>query len=420
MTGDRTQQLMDRAAKVIPGGVTSGRRRIDPPLVVREASGAHLTDADGRCLTDYYGDAGAAILGHGDPLVSARIAEAAARGLHAGVGVSKAEIKLAERLTTLVPSADQVLLCNSGSEATAYAFRLARAATGRPLVVRMTGSYHGWHDGVAAPSPGVLPATSAATLRCRYNEPTELAGLLDAHAGQVAGLIVEPIVHNCGPTVLPDPGYLARLRRICDNRGIVLIFDEVVTGIRHHLGGVQAIENVTPDLTTMGKALGNGAPIGVLAGRRNLMEQFNTTEDGRVTFAGTFNGNGVATAAALAVLERLKDGTVHEHINHLGALMRKGLQEIADRAGVEATATGHGSVFTLWFGPPPRSHLDVQRADLSLFVRYRRELRERGHFEKPDVDGGRSVISAAHTADDVDTTLEAADAALQAALRHQD
>jgi glutamate-1-semialdehyde 2,1-aminomutase len=417
MSAETSHEALARAALVLPGGVNSGRRRTVPPLVIESASGAYLQEVGGRRLTDYYGGAGAAILGHGDEHVTDRVASATRHGLHAGVGVSLLEIELAERLTEAIPCADQVLFCNSGSEATAYALRLARAVTGRPLVVRMDGSYHGWHDAVIPAAPGVLAETRAATLVATYNDLDGLAALFAEYPEQIAGIIVEPIVHNCGPTVMPDDGYLSALRSLCDAHGALLIFDEVVTGIRHHLGGFGAIQDVRPDLATFGKSLANGYPIGVLAGSRPLMERFNTADGGTVVFAGTFNGNRAAVAAALAVLDRLEDGTAHTALFALGRKMRTGLQEIADAAGVQAVATGYGSVFTLWFGPTPRYHDDVRRGDRALFTRYRQELRRLGHFEKADVDGGRSVISTSHTEDDIAATLEAARPALLSALR---
>jgi glutamate-1-semialdehyde 2,1-aminomutase len=413
---ETSAELLARAARVIPGGVNSGRRRTDPPLAFRSALGAYLEEVTGERLIDYYGDAGAAILGHGDPYVADCAAMAMRSGMHAGVGVSKLELELAEQLTKYVPSAEQVLFCNSGSEATAYALRLARAFTGRPFIVRMEGSYHGWHDAVIPFAPGVLASTTDATFTSQYNNLPALEHLLNTYHGQIAAVIVEPIVHNGGPTILPDEGFLLGLRRACDQHGTVLIFDEVVTGIRHHLGGVQALSGVRPHLTTMGKALANGFPIGVLAGPTQMMSLFNTTHGGVVPFAGTFNGNGAAMAAGLAVISRLRDGKVHKRISRLGKVMREGLQEIADSAGVEAHATGWGSVFTLWFGPRPRSHEDVLNGNHALFTRYRQELRARGSFEKADADGGRSVISASHTEDEIAASLEAAGAALRAAL----
>ncbi|MFP1630002.1 aspartate aminotransferase family protein [Streptomyces sp. 5K101] len=413
---ETSAELVERAARVIPGGVNSGRRRTTPPLVVQNARGAYLEDADGQQLVDYYGGAGTAVLGHADPFVTESVASASARGLHAGVGVSLPEIELAEQLTEVIPSADQVLLCNSGSEATAYAVRLARAVTNRPFIVRMEGSYHGWHDAVIPFSPGVVPHVNGLTLTCTYNNLAVLDELFRRYPDRIAGVILEPLVHNCGPTVMPDDGYLKAVRALCDDFGALLIFDEVVTGVRHHLGGVQALWGIHPHLTTMGKALGNGFPIGVVAGPSHLMQQWNTHDDGKAVFAGTFNGNGAAVAAALAVLDRLRDGQAHAHMFRLGEAMRTGLQEVADRAGVQAHATGFGSAFTLWFGPRPRCHLDVRKGDHQLFARYRRTLRTLGHFEKADVDGGRSVISASHTERDIAATLEAAGPALRAAL----
>jgi glutamate-1-semialdehyde 2,1-aminomutase len=226
---------------------------------------------------------------------------------------------------------------------------------------------------------------------------------------------LEPIAHN-SPGLLPRPGFLEGLRALCDREGIVLIFDEVITGVRHGLSGFQGIAGVTPDLTTLGKAIANGFPIAAVAGKRALMERYNTNPAGDVHYGGTYNGGTVGVVAALATIEQLEDGSVHEHVFRLGARMRAGLEEIAARAGVPAVVGGFGSLFVLCFMEGPlETYEDVLRNDTALFMRYRRELVARGVFEMPE-SLGRSHISAAHTEEDVDRSLEAAEEALAAAL----
>lgn len=422
--------LIELASRVVPGGVHSGRRSLDPPFCVRRAHGAYLEDVDGRTYIDYQGGAGTAVLGHAEPSVIDRVQRAARNNILVGVGTTDAEVELAERIATYVPSVEQSLFCNSGSEATFNAIRLARAVTERELIIKFQGCYHGFHDyvlrncqsrpdriGTRDPhSAGMLASAVDATLVCRYNDLADVQATLEAHEGRIAAIIIEPIAHN-GPSMIPQPGFLEGLRALCDEHGALLIFDEIISGFRHHIGGYQAISGVMPDLTTMGKAIANGFPFAALGGRRELMERFNTTRDGDVVWAGTYNGNSIGVAAALATLDRLADGSVHRHINELGDAMRQGLEEITARAPVPTSVCGYGSLFALIFAEGPIvSYEDVARNDVEMFVRYRRGLIERGVFEFPDTDGTRSHISAAHTRNDIDQSLAIAAEALSATL----
>jgi glutamate-1-semialdehyde 2,1-aminomutase len=425
-----SRALLDRAAKVVPGGVHSGRRNIEPPFCVARASGAYLEDVDGRRYIDYQGGAGTVILGHSHPAVVERVADAARERVLFGVGTTESEVELAGKIVEHVPSVELALFCNSGSEATFNAIRLARAVTRREKILKFQGCYHGFHDyvlrnvhsrrenlGTRDPhSAGMLAAAVDSTLVCRYNDLPDVEGAFASHHEQIAAIIVEPVAHN-GPGIVPEPGFLEGLRTICDREGAVLIFDEIITGFRHHIGGYQAICGVRPDLTTLGKAIANGFPFAVLGGRRHLMERFNTRRGGDVVWAGTYNGNAIGVAASLATLEQLEDGSVHSHLFELGDRMRAGLRDIADRAEIEATVCGYGSLFCLCFMEGPvESYDDVVRNDVERFVRYRRELITRGVFEFPDVDGMRSHISASHTSEDIERTLEIADEALGATL----
>jgi glutamate-1-semialdehyde 2,1-aminomutase len=261
----------------------------------------------------------------------------------------------------------------------------------------------------------MLQAAIDATLVCRFNDLEDVEATVAAEPEGIAAIIVEPIAHN-SPGLVPRPGFLEGLRALCDREGIVLVFDEVITGFRHGLGGYQAIAGVTPDVTALGKAIANGYPLAAVAGRRELMQRFNTTRDGDVHFGGTYNGNAVAVEAGLATIEQLEANGVHEHVFALGERMRAGLREIADRAGIPAVVGGFGSLFVLCFMEGPlETYDDVLRNDAALFGRYRRELVARGIFEMPE-SLGRSHISWSHTAEDIDLSLEAAEAALRAAL----
>jgi glutamate-1-semialdehyde 2,1-aminomutase len=426
----RSAALLDAAADVIPGGVNTCRRRSEPRICFRRGVGPHLWDLDGRRYVDYHAAYGAIFLGHAHPAVNERVTAAIRDGVLFGVGVTERETELARVIVRHVPCAEQVLVCNSGSEATYHAVRLARAITARETIVKFQGGYNGFHDYVlrnalSAPegvgrrdphSAGMLAAAVDATRVCRYNDLADVEAALTGDC--VAAVIIEPIGHN-SPGILPQPGFLEGLRALCDREGTVLIFDEVITGFRHHIGGFQAICGVTPDLATMGKAIANGFPIAAVAGPRRLMERFNTNPAGDVHFGGTYNGNAVGVAAALATIEQLEDGRVHEHVFRLGERMRSGLRAIAAEAGVPAMVGGYGSLFVLCFMEGPmHSYDDALRNDDALFLRYRRELIARGVFEMPE-RLGRSHISAAHTDADVDVSLEAARDALRAALAHR-
>jgi glutamate-1-semialdehyde 2,1-aminomutase len=417
--------LAARAAAVIPGGVNSGQRRVPglEELVVTATSGATFTDAEGRTYTDYHAAFGPPLLGHNDPDVDAAVAATARSVGLMGVGVTPVEVELAERLCELVPSIERVLLTETGSEATFHAIRVARAATGRRHVIKFQGCYHGWHDAVAMNvislpenvgrrdplSKGVLPEVTEATIVCRFNDADDVERALTDH--DVAAIILEPIPHNIG-AVLPEEGFLERLRELATKHGTVLIFDEVITGFRHALGGYQSIAGVTPDLTTLGKAMGNGWPVSALGGSAELMDMFSTTPGRPAFFAGTFNGHPPTAAAALATIEKLQREPVHEHVFALGERTRRGLQELYGRLGVPAVVSGFGSVFLTYFlEGPVRSYDDLLANDVELFVGYRRELMKEGIFELP-LNLKRSHFSYAHTDADVDRLLEATEVAV--------
>lgn len=424
-----TASLSQRASAVIPGGVNSGQRRVPglEELVIAATAGATFTDGSGRVFTDYHAAFGPPLLGHNDPDVDAAVAAAGHGVGNMGVGVTAVEVEVAERLVAAVPSVEKVLLTATGSEATFHALRLARTVTGRRHVIKFQGCYHGWHDAVAmnviSPaervgtkdplSGGILPEVLDATLVLPFNDAAAVEQALTDH--DVAAIILEPIPHNIG-AVLPQPGYLERLRELATAHGAVLVFDEVITGFRHGVGGYQAIAGVTPDLTTLGKAMANGWPISALGGKSELMELFSTTPGRPAFFAGTFNGHPAMAAAALATLDKLEQEPVHDHVFRLGERARSGLQALYDRLGVPAVVSGFGSVFVSYFleGPVVR-YDDLLRNDVELFVGYRRELMRDGIFELP-LNLKRSHFSYAHTDDDVGALLEATEAAVTRVL----
>ena len=427
--GTEAAELAARALRVIPGGVNSGQRRVPglEELVIAATSGSTFTDGEGRTYTDYHAAFGPPLLGHNDPDVDGAVAAAAKSVGLMGIGVTRIEVELAERICDLVPSCERVLLTETGSEATFHALRVARAATGRRHVIKFQGCYHGWHDSVAMNvislpenvgkkdplSKGILPEVLDATIVCRFNDADEVERALVEH--DVAAIILEPIPHNIG-AVLPKEGFLERLRELATKHGTVLVFDEVITGFRHALGGYQSIAGVTPDLTAMGKAMGNGWPVSALGGKAELMELFSTTPGRPAFFAGTFNGHPPTAAAALATIDKLQREPVHEHVFALGERTRLGLRELYARLGVPAVVSGYGSVFVTYFlEGTPTSYDDLLANDVDLFVGYRRELMRHGIFELP-LNLKRSHFSYAHADADVDRLLEATEVAVQAVL----
>ncbi|QFG21611.1 aspartate aminotransferase family protein [Actinomadura sp. WMMB 499] len=409
------------AREVIPGGVNSATRLVGPPHALAGASGAYVTDTEGRRYLDYHAAFGAILLGHAAPEVDGAVLSAIGGLDLVGWGVTAPEIELARLVTEVIPSAEQTISTMSGSEATAQAVRLSRAVTGRPLIVKFQGGFHGWHDAVARNviskperaygsdplSSGILPEALASTLIAEFNDLDSVRALYEAHPDRIAAVIMEPIPHNVGALV-PTREFAEGLRALTAEQGSLLIFDEVITGFRHALGGYQEICGVTPDLTTFGKAMGNGYPIAGLAGPRRLMEHFSSA-GGDVLLAGTFNGNPVSSAAAIATITYLRDNPdFYERTRALGDRMRTGLDGICAELGIAATAAGFGGVFALYFTESPiRGYRDLMRNNDAAYVAFHRRMTDRGFLMLP-LSLKRNHISAAHTAEDVDRTLEAA------------
>jgi glutamate-1-semialdehyde 2,1-aminomutase len=429
---DRSRAIAEEARRLMPGGVNSSLRFTDPPLIFSRAAGSRVWDADGNEYLDYHAAFGPIILGHAHPDVLRRVTQVASEIDVVGLGSTELEVELARTLVRLIPSAETVLFTNTGSEATYHAVRLARAATGRPILVKFQGCYHGWHDAVAANvisrrdrlgfidpiSAGVLPQALDRLVVLPFNDPAALEGFMAARGEDVAAVILEPVIHTIG-SVTPTPAFLDALRRTTAEAGALLIFDEVVTGFRHDLGGYQSISGVTPDLSTFAKAAANGFPIGILAGRADLMARFNTGPDGDVLFGGTYNANPVSLAAALATIELLEaDGrAIHERLFALGARMREGLGSIVERLGLPARPAGFGSVFVLYFTEREvRAYDDALTNDAERYVAFHQGMTDRGFLMLP-LNLKRNHISAAHTVEDIDRTLDAADEVLTAIAR---
>jgi glutamate-1-semialdehyde 2,1-aminomutase len=429
--GKRSREVLEWAKHYTPGGINTSIRALDRPMAFCEAHGSKVYDVDGNEYVDYHAAFGPLILGHCNPDVNSRVQATLEHMDLFGVGTTELEAELAQKIVEYIPSAEMVHLCNSGSEATFHAVRLARAVTRRRKLIKFQGCYHGWHDylcmniispadrvgGKDPASAGMLQEAIDNTLVLTFNSLEEVETAVDENSGEIAALILEPIPHNIG-CVLPEQEFLEGLRSICDSEGILLVFDEVITGFRHDLGGYQTLCGVTPDLTTLGKAMANGFPCAAICGRTELMERF-ATAGGDVFFAGTFNGHGLATSAGLATIELLEDGQVHEHIFRMGEDIRRGITEIITELGIEAHVAGFGSVFVVYFlEPPVHSYTDLLRNDSDRDLAFRWGMVDRGIFMHP-MCLKRSHVSAAHTQQDLERTLSAAERSLRSVMEQE-
>lgn len=421
MKRSESLRLFEIAKEYIPGGVNTSLRSMDEPIVFVKAQGSKIFDVDGNEYVDYHAAFGPSILGHCNPRVNQKVFETLEQIDLIGAGTTELEARLAEKIVQHVPSAERVLFCNSGSEATYHAVRLSRAVTGRTKVIKFQGCYHGWHDyllmnviskpekiGQHDPlSAGMLKEAIENTIVLTFNSLHEVEQTVKRERNQIAAIILEPIPHNIG-CVLPRQDFLEGLRQLATENDIILIFDEVITCFRHNLGGYQKICGVTPDLTCLGKAIANGYPIAAICGRKDLMERF-ATAGGDVFFAGTYNAHPLATAAGLATVEELESGEAYEHIFRLGDEIRQGLREITERLGIQTYVAGFGSVFVIYFmDPPVENYSDLLRNNAEMDLAFRKGMIERGIFILPK-PLKRCHISTAHTDKDIGRTLEAAE-----------
>jgi glutamate-1-semialdehyde 2,1-aminomutase len=423
----RSAELFERARAVLPGGVNSPVRAFravgGTPFFVARAQGARLTDADGRSYLDYVCAWGPLILGHAAPPVLRAICEAAERGWSYGAPC-QAEVELAELVRRRMPAVEMVRFVNSGTEATMAAVRLARAATGRDRILKFEGCYHGHADGFLVragsgvatlglpDSPGVPAALAALTLTVPFNDADAVADAMRRHGAEIAAVIVEPFVGNAG-FIAPEPGFLPALRELCDRHGALLIFDEVMTGFRVGPGGAQQRVGVRPDLTTLGKVVGGGMPVGAYGGRADLMRR--VAPEGPVYQAGTLAGNPVAMAAGLATLRETERPGFYETLERRTARLVAGIGDAARRHGVPV-ATGHaGSMWGVFFAPGPvRNFAQARTTDTALFARWHRAALARGVFLAPSAfEAG--FVSSAHTDADIEFTIAQLDAALDEA-----
>ncbi len=426
MNRTHSEAAFARAKHVIPGGVNSPVRAFrsvgGTPVFISSAHGCTLVDLDGNTYIDYVMSWGPLILGHAHPSVVDAVVAAAAFGTSYGAP-TEAETELAELVVTMVPSVERVRFCSSGTEATMSALRLARGYTGRAKVVKFAGCYHGHADAFlisagsgaltngVPDSPGITDGVSRDTLVVDYNDLEAVAEAFRRHGADIAAVIVEPYVGNMG-LVLPLPGFLAGLRRLCSRHGAILIFDEVMTGFRVAPGGVQEREGVLPDLTTLGKIIGGGLPVGAFGGRADIMAQLSP--EGPVYQAGTLSGNPLAMAAGLATLQGLQMPGVYAHLESLGTRFATGMSAVLTTHGVPHVTAHRGSMVGFFFTEGPVTNLmSAKQSDTRLYGRFFHEMLDRGIYLAPSqFEAG--FLSTAHRPVDVDETLAAADEALAA------
>jgi glutamate-1-semialdehyde 2,1-aminomutase len=408
----------------MPGGVNSPARAFGgvggEPIFFERGDGAYLYDVDGNRYIDYIGSWGVMILGHNHPQVIEAVREAAGRGTSFGAP-TEAESHLAELVIEAVPSVEKIRLVSSGTEATMSAIRLARGFTGRDRIIKFAGNYHGHVDsllvaaGSAAAtlgvpnSPGVTQGTARDTLVLPYNDPAALEAAFSQQGSQIAGVIFEPVVGNMG-CVVPSPDFLEALQRLTRRHGALLICDEVITGFRIAYGGAQSLWGIRPDLTTLGKILGGGLPVGAYGGRADVMN--HVLPEGKVFQAGTLSGNPLATAAGIATLTLLTADPPYARLEQLAARLAAGLQAAAGQAGIPHSVARVGSMLTLFFNAQSVTGWDVaSRSDVQLYGRYFWELIAQGVY-MPCSQFEALFVSAAHTDGDIDATISAATDAL--------
>jgi glutamate-1-semialdehyde 2,1-aminomutase len=424
LSQQRSREAFQRACRLIPGGVNSPARAFGAvggqPVFIARGEGAFLEDLDGNRYLDYVGSWGPLLLGHCHPRVLKSVSEALHRGASFGAPTER-ETELAQLIVASVPSIEMVRLVSSGTEASMSALRLARGFTGRDLIIKFAGCYHGHVDSllVAAgssattlgvpTSPGVPQRCTADTLVLPYNDVSGLAAAFQAQGDLVAGVILEPVAGNMG-LVPPAPEFLTTLRQLTEKHGALLIYDEVMTGFRLALGGAQQLYNQRPDLTVLGKIVGGGLPVGAYGGRTDIMKKVMPA--GPVFQAGTLSGNPLAMAAGVATLQELRENPPYARLEALGRTLAEGLDQAAGIAGVPHQVQRLGSMFTLFFTPQPVTDYDTaKKCDTARFSRFFWAMLERGVY-LPCSQFEAAFVSAAHTEADVARTIQAAKEAL--------
>jgi len=422
----RSSQLFQQASKVIPGGVNSPVRAFKgvggDPVFINHAQGAYVWDEDGQRYVDYVGSWGPMILGHAHPDVITEVQQVAAQGLSFGAP-TRMETEMAELVCSLVPSVEKVRMVSSGTEATMSAIRLARGFTGRNKIIKFEGCYHGHSDSLLVKagsgaltlgvptSPGVPAELAAYTITLEYNNAAQVKQVFDEIGDEIACVIVEPVAGNMN-CIPPQPGFHEALRQCCDAHGSVLIFDEVMTGFRVALGGAQAHYGIRPDLTTLGKVIGGGMPVGAFGGRADIMNFLAPA--GPVSQAGTLSGNPVAMAAGLVTLKAISRPGFFDELTAKTQALAEGLKQRARAAGVALTTQQVGGMFGIFFTDQPAvtGFTEVMACDVEAFKRFFHGMLEQGVYLAPSAfEAG--FVSAAHSEDDIAFTLDAAETVLK-------
>ena len=419
-----SQRLFTDARTIIPGGVNSPVRAFKSvgtdPLFINSAAGSKIVDADGTSYIDYVGSWGPMIAGHANEEVLEAIIDAARGGTSFGAPTER-EIVLAHMVIDAVPSIEKVRMVNSGTEATMSAIRVARGATGRDRIIKFNGCYHGHADGLLVKagsgaltlgvpdSPGVPEDYAKNTLIAEYNDLGSVEELFESNKGEIACVIVEPIPGNMG-VIVPADGFLEGLRKLCTDQGALLIFDEVMSGFRVALGGAQELFGVTPDLTTLGKVIGGGLPVGAYGGKDEYMSQ--VAPEGPIYQAGTLSGNPLAMAAGIATLEILKRPGTYENLEKSASTLAQGFAEANEKMEMELTFNRVGSMFTTFFNPDPvNDFAGAKASDTTRFGSYFRTMLKEGVYLAPS-QFEAAFISLAHTEDDIADTIFAHERAL--------
>ena len=415
MNTEKSKKLFEEAKKILPGGVSSPVRAIKPyPFYAKRASGSKITDIDGNEYIDYVMGYGPLLLGHNHPAVREAVVKQLSDGWLYGTP-TELEVSLAREIIKLYPSIEMVRFVSTGTEATMGALRAARGFTGKNKFIKIEGGFHGAHEAVLVKagsgattlgtpnSAGVPSDFTKNTLQVPYNDIEAMTEAIEAYREDVAAVIIEPVLGNIGP-ILPRAGYLKEVRRVTEENDVVLIFDEVITGFRLAMCGAQEYYGVTPDMTTLGKILGGGFHMGVIGGKREIME--NISPAGAVYQAGTFNGSPVSMAAGLAVINTLKKEKVHMKVNSAGDSLRKALEDAVSDLGLDYSVSGVGSMFKVFFGDMPYNYQDALKCDTGKFNVFFKKMLSDGIFLPPS-QFETNFLSLAHSQGDMDRTIEA-------------
>ncbi len=415
MGKEKSKKLFEEAKKVLPGGVSSPVRAIKPyPFYTKRANGSKITDIDGNEYIDYVMGYGPLLLGHNHPAIKEAVIRQLTDGWLYGTP-TELEVTLAKEIIKLYASIDMVRFVSTGTEATMGALRAARGFTKKNKFIKIEGGFHGAHEAVLVKagsgattlgtpnSAGVPPDFTKNTLQVPYNDIEAMIAAIKTYKDDVAAIIIEPVLGNIGP-IVPKKGYLEDVRAVTRENDVVLIFDEVITGFRLAMGGAQEYYGVTPDMTTLGKILGGGFHIGVIGGKREIMETISPA--GAVYQAGTFNGSPVSMSAGLAVISTLKKERVHEKVNKAGDAMRSALVDVTGDLGLDYSVSGVGSMFKVFFGDMPYNYQDALKCDTEKFNVFFKKMLSDGIFLPPS-QFETNFLSLAHSQDDINKTIEA-------------